>query len=142
MAAETEAKTIKSGIIKDRAARTDIRIATIPEKMMYDVTELTIKAGKKIRLTFANPDFMPHNILLVNPCTEESVAMKAVALGSQGFEMGFVPESPDIIWASKLLENGQEEVINFTAPAEPGDYPFICSFPGHYIMMRGVFHVR
>ena len=97
--------------------------------MMYDVKELTLKAGKKVKLTFANVDFMPHNIVLVKPGKADDVGMKAINLGAKGFEMNFVPESPDILWASKLVENGKEQVIEFTAPTAPGDYPFICSFP-------------
>jgi azurin len=110
--------------------------------MMYDVKELTVKAGKKIKLTFANPDFMPHNILLVNNGKVDEIANKALVMGAKGFETGFIPDSPDIIWASKLLDNGKEQVIEFTAPAKPGDYPYMCSFPGHSILMRGMLHVK
>ncbi len=137
-----EASKKKSGIISDKPNLTEIRIATVKERMMYDTKELTVKAGKKIKLTFANDDFMPHNIMLVNPGKVDEIAMKAVNLGAKGFEVGFVPESKDILWSSKLLENAKEQVIDFTAPASPGDYPYICSFPGHYLIMRGVLHVK
>ena len=142
IAAEKEAKAVKSGILSDTPELTTIRIATVPERMMYDVKELTVKAGKKIQLTFANVDFMPHNILLVNNGKVDAIAAQALALGAKGFETGFIPESPDIIWASKLLDNGKEQVIEFTAPAKPGDYPYMCSFPGHSILMRGMMHVK
>jgi azurin len=132
----------KSGIISDTPELTTIRIATIPERMMYDVKELTVKAGKKVKLTFANPDFMPHNILLVKPGKADEVGNKAIALGAKGFEVGFIPESTDILWHSKLVDHGKEEVIEFTAPEKPGDYPYICSFPGHHIIMRGVMKVK
>ncbi len=132
----------KSGILSDTPELTTIRIATVPERLVYDVKELEVKAGKKIRLTFANPDFMPHNLLIVKPGKADDVAMKAIALGAKGFELGFVPESDDILWHSKLLDHGQEEVMEFTAPASPGDYPYVCSFPGHHIIMRGVMRVR
>ena len=132
----------KSGILSDTPELTTIRIATVVEKMRYDTPELTVKAGKKIQLTFANPDFMPHNIVLVNPGKADVVAMKAMTLGANGFAVGFVPESPDIIWSSKLLDNGKEEVIEFTAPAKPGDYPYVCTFPGHHLLMRGMLHVK
>ncbi len=132
----------KSGILKDGPNLTEIRIATVVEKMRYDTPELTVKAGKKIKLTFANPDFMPHNIVLVNPGKADAVAMQAMTLGAKGFEMGFVPESKEIIWSSKLLDNGKEQVIEFTAPEKPGDYPYVCTFPGHHILMRGVLKVR
>ncbi len=128
----------KSGILSDTPTLTTIRIATIPERMMYDVKQLAVKPGKKIKLTFANPDFMPHNILLVKPGKGDEIGLKAMALGARGFEVNYVPESPDILWASKLIDHGKEQVIEFTAPTVPGAYPYICSFPGHHLIMRGV----
>jgi len=127
----------KSGILSDTPELTTIRIATMPEKMMYDVRELTVKPGKKVKLTFANPDFMPHNIMLVNPGKADEVGLKAIALGAGGFEVGFVPQSDDILWSIKLVDHGQEQTIEFTAPTAEGAYPYICSFPGHHLLMRG-----
>lgn len=127
----------KSGILSDTPALTTIRIGTIPEKMMYDVKQLAVKPGRKIKLTFANPDFMPHNLLLVKPGKANEIGEKAMALGAKGFEVGFVPTSTDIIWASKLLDHGKEQVIEFTAPQTEGAYPYVCTFPGHHLIMRG-----
>ncbi len=141
IAAEKEAVAEKSGILSDTPELTTIRIATIRERMMYDVKELTVKPGKKVKLTFANVDYMPHNILLVKPGTADNVGLKAIALGAGGFSVGYVPESADILWASKLVDYGQSEVIEFTAPTTEGAYPYICSFPGHHLVMRGVLYV-
>ena len=127
----------KSGIISDTKNLTTIRIATLVEKMKYDTPSITVKAGKKVRLIFANPDSMPHNIVLVNPDKADSVAMEALNLGAKGFDLGFVPPSKEIIWASKMLNQSEEEVIEFKAPLEPDDYPYVCTFPGHHILMRG-----
>jgi len=135
------AVTQKSGILSDTPELTTIRIATIPERMMYDVKELTVKPGKKVKLTFANIDFMPHNIMLVKPGTADDVGLKAIALGARGFDVGFVPESPDILWHSGLVDFGQEQVIEFTAPTVEGAYPYVCSFPGHHRIMRGTLFV-
>jgi putative membrane-bound dehydrogenase-like protein len=137
-----EAAGQKSGILSDTPELTTIRIATVRERMMYDTKELNLKAGKKIRLTFANQDFMPHNIVLVKPGKADDVGMISMNLGAKGFEMNFVPESPDIIWASKLVDSGKEQIIDFNAPAKPGDYPYICSFPGHHLIMRGTMKVK
>ena len=135
---EEEAEVVeKSGILSDTDSLTTIRIATVIEKMKYDTPNLTVKAGKKIKLVFANPDFMPHNIVLVNPGKADEVAMEALKLGANGFDVGFVPPSKEIIWASKLVDHGAEEVIEFNAPSKPGDYPYVCTFPGHHIIMRG-----
>ncbi len=130
-----------SGILSDTPELTTIRIATVRERMMYDVKELSVKPGKKVKLTFANPDFMPHNILLVNPGKADEVGLKAIALGASGFAVSYIPQSPDILWHSKLVDHGQEEVIEFTAPTAEGAYPYICSFPGHHLIMRGTLFV-
>jgi len=141
IAAEKDAVAQQSGILSDTPELTMIRIATIPERMMYDVTELTVKPGKKVKLTFANPDFMPHNLLLVKPGTADEIGLKAIALGAGGFSVNYVPESSDILWSSKLVDHGQEQVIEFTAPQIEGAYPYICSFPGHHLIMRGMLYV-
>lgn len=57
---------------------TTIRIGTIPEKMMYDVRELTVKPGKNVKLAFANFDFMPHDIMLVSPGKADEIGVAAV----------------------------------------------------------------
>ncbi|MCB1210629.1 MAG: cytochrome C precursor, partial [Verrucomicrobiales bacterium] len=142
LAGDVEAKAKKSGVLSDTPELTTIRVATVPERMSYDVKELTVKAGKKVKLTFANPDFMPHNILLVQPGKIDEIANQALVMGAKGFETGFIPENSNIIWHSKLLDHDGEQVIEFTAPTAPGDYPYMCSFPGHSIIMRGVMHVK
>lgn len=141
IADQSLAASQKSGILSDTPELTTIRIGTIPEKMAYDVRQLTVKPGKKVKLTFANFDFMPHNILLVKPGRAEEVGLAAVNLGAKGFDVGFVPESSEILWHSRLVDFGQEEVIEFTAPSEEGAYPYICSFPGHHRLMRGMLYV-
>ena len=142
IAGDVEEKTQKSGILSDTKDLTTIRIATVKERMMYDVKELTLKPGKKVKLTFANEDFMPHNLMLVNPGKIDEIANQALVMGAKGFENGFIPDNKNILWHSKLLDGGKEEVIEFTTPSSPGDYPYMCSFPGHSIIMRGMLHVK
>jgi len=132
---------IKSGIISDTPELTVVRIATVKERMRYDVTEFKVKAGKKISLTFANTDFMPHNLLVVQPGSANEIAMAALALGAKGFENGFLPESDKIIAATKMLDNDDEQTIEFVAPSKPGKYEFVCTFPGHHLLMRGIMEV-
>lgn len=141
IAGEEEAVEQESGVLSDTPELTTIRIGTVRERMRYNVAELTVKPGKKIKLTFANTDYMPHNILLVKPGKADEVGLQAIALGATGFSVNFVPESDSILWASQLVDHGQEEVIEFTAPTEEGAYPYICSFPGHHLLMRGTLYV-
>ena len=134
--------TQKSGILSDTPQLTTVRIGTVVEKMKYDLSEFTVKPGKKIKLIFANPDFMPHNLVFTKPNKADSIAQQALNLGAKGFAMAFVPESPDVLWSSKLVDHGKEEEMTFTSPEKPGDYPYVCTFPGHHILMRGVMKVR
>ena len=139
---EEEMVLKKGGIESDTADLTTIRVNTVVEKIQYDVKEVTVKAGKKIKLILVNPDFMPHNLVIVKPGTADSVANAAIALGADGFKKQFLPDDPNILHATKLLDKGETQEIEFTAPATAGDYPFICTFPGHATIMRGVMHVK
>jgi azurin len=141
-AAAAPAPAVKSGLVRETADLVEIRIGTVVEAMRYDVTKLTVPAGKRVRLTFFNPDAMPHNWLLVKPGRADAVGEAAIALGARGFELAFIPPGGDVLAATKLVEYNREEVLEFTAPATPGDYPYVCSFPGHHLLMRGVLTVR
>ena len=99
----------KSGIVSDTSEQLTIRIGTIAEKMKYDINEFSVKSGKKIKLTFANPDFMPHNLVFTKPNQADAVAQMALSLGAQGFALAFVPESSDVLWSTKLVDHGKEE---------------------------------
>jgi azurin len=49
---------------------------------------------------------------------------------------------PGIIAATKLLQPRGKEVLNFTAPKKAGDYPYVCTFPGHWVIMNGKMVVK
>ena len=129
------------GVIADTAELTELRVNTVVEKMKYDVTLLPVKAGKKVKLTFVNPDFMPHNLLIVKPGTGTALGNEAIAMGAAGFAKQFIPDSDNILHHTKLLNKGETEVLEFTAPTEPGDYEYVCTFPGHTLLMRGILRV-
>ena len=57
-------------------------------------------------------------------------------------KMDFVPKSEKVMHATKMLKQGETDTLRFHAPKEPGRYPYICSFPGHYLVMRGVMIVE
>lgn len=56
--------------------------------------------------------------------------------------MNFTPKSDKIIQASQMLKQGEAQTLRFHAPHAPGRYPYICSFPGHYLVMKGVMIVE
>ena len=106
----------------------------------YLQKELKAKAGRAVALTFENPDVMPHNGVLVKPGAEERVGTAAAYMVSlpEGMERHYVPETEDVLVHTRILEPGKKTTVYFTAPKEPGRYTYLCTFPGHSQLMRGV----
>ncbi|MBL9116952.1 MAG: hypothetical protein JNJ83_18240 [Verrucomicrobiaceae bacterium] len=116
-----------------------ITIKTIPERLLFDLREFKVKAGQPVKLVFENPDVTPHNLLIVQPGAADEIGMAGneMAKTPDGFAKGFTPDSPKILHKTKMLNQGDSETLRFTAPAAPGRYPYICSFPGHWLVMKG-----
>jgi len=111
--------------------------------MKFKQAELSLKVGSNVELTFSNPDVLQHNFLLLKPGTKEKVGALADAMltDPEAMKKQYVPESPDILAKTKLVNPFGKEVIKFTVPDEPGDYPYICTFPGHWRLMFGTLKV-
>ena len=118
-----------------------IRLSTEPG-LQYDVKDMTVEAGARIRLIFNNPDDMPHNFLLVRPGQADKVGKAALALGVKGMAMDYVPDLPEVLYHTKLLQPATTQTIYLEAPQEPGVYSYVCTYPGHYLTMRGLLRVR
>ncbi len=106
--------------------------------MVFDLTQITVEPGERLRLIFDNPDDMLHNLLIVAPGTADRVVEQAMQLGLAGQGMHYVPDTPDVLYHTALLQPGEQETIYFQAPTEPGEYTYVCTFPGHGFTMRGV----
>ena len=110
--------------------------------MTFDKGELTAPAKSEVHLTFKNNaklDVLPHNWVLVREKTEAKVAADGLARGK---EHDYLPENSDDVLASvPLTAPGKTSEVTFIAPKYPGKYPYICTIPGHYIMMKGVLNV-
>ena len=70
------------------------------------------------------------------------MAAMALAADPQGMAKGFIPESEDILQHTNLIQPTQSETIEFAAPADPGEYPYLCTFPGHGVLMNGIMTVQ
>lgn len=116
-----------------------IEINCVPERMMFDKNAFTVKAGQPVKLVLVNPDATQHNLVIVKPGAVEEVGMAGneMAKDPKGFSKGFIPESDKILHHTKLLEPDTAEVLRFKAPKKPGVYPYLCTFPGHWIIMKG-----
>lgn len=113
----------------------------VPGRMLFDVAEFNVRPGQAVELTFYNPDNMPHNLVITSPDKGDEVYEAAIALRGEGFARQFVPDHPDVLVASRLLNRDERQVLSFVVPDQPGDYVFICTFPGHGTLMRGIMRV-
>jgi azurin len=123
------------------AVHVELQLATIANTMTYDKTALTVPTGAEVRLVLKNNATMatlPHNWVLVKAGTEASVAAAGLKVGEQA---GYLNARDSNVFAhSPMAKPGETTEMTFTAP-EPGKYPYICTVPGHYMMMRGVLTV-
>ena len=73
-----------------------------------------------------NTDVMPHNFILGAPGSLEAIGAAADALMSSptGAVQQFVPDLPQVLASTRLLEPGQSITIQFRAPGQAGAYPY------------------
>jgi azurin len=123
----------------DLGPATKIIIGTVENEMKYNVTAFEVEAGKPVELVFENTDFMQHNLLILKPGTKEKVGIAAdkMAAASDAAERNYTPDMEEILYAIKLLNPEEQYTLKFIAPEEPGIYPYICTFPGHWRLMQG-----
>jgi len=104
----------------------------------------TARAGEALELTFDNKDAIPHNLVLIKPGSFQKVgtASDAFISNPKAAEKHYVPDIPEIIDFTPVLNPGETFSIHMRAPSEPGDYPYVCTFPGHWRVMKGTLRVR
>jgi azurin len=120
-----------------------INVKVVPNVIQFNKKLLTVKAGQKVTITLENPDVMQHNMVIIKPGTLQKVgaAADALARDPNGAQKQYVPRMPEVLWFIKLLNPDEEGSMQFTAPSQPGDYPFVCTFPGHWRIMNGILRV-
>ena len=97
-----------------------------------------------MRITFTNPDDMQHNMLVLRPGTIPVVGALADAMAAtpDGAERNYVPPTPDVMFATPLVDPGKSFTLEFTVPRQAGEYPYVCTFPGHWRVMQGMMKVE
>jgi azurin len=118
-------------------------VSVVRGQMKFSLPNFTVKPGQRVKLTLTNPDEMQHNLVVVKPGTLEAVGVLADALARtpDAAERNYIPPTPDVIASTKLVDPNQSFTLEFTAPKQTGDYPYICTFPGHWRMMQGTMKV-
>lgn len=120
-----------------------LRLGTLHEQMFFDKIQLVAEAGKPVELVFHNSDAMQHNWVLIQVGAADEIGLAAEKLPPQPDSQGrlYVPASPKVLQATKMLNPNDTIRLRFDAPKEPGDYPYLCTYPGHWQRMRGVLKV-
>jgi len=120
-----------------------ITIKVVKDVMKYDKQLITVKAGTTVRLIIQNPDFMQHNFVLIkiNTLKEVGAAADKMAQDADGAKMQYVPKIPEVLQATPLINPAGKFTLTFKVPATPGDYPYVCTFPGHWRIMNGIMRV-
>jgi putative heme-binding domain-containing protein len=114
------------------------------KNLTFETKTFTVKPGEAIALTFKNPDVVPHNWVLVKPGTLDKVgdlANKIVA-DPEAAVRHYVPTSPDVLLYTDIVGPMEQFTIYVQAPKEKGRYPYLCTFPGHWMVMNGVMVVE
>ncbi len=112
-----------------------VRIQAIPEKLTFDLRWFAVEAGKPVQIVLVNPDAMPHNLVVGRPGSLEAIgtAGGAMPMPTDPAVKPFVPASPQVLFATNLVKEGDTERLAVTAPKVPGEYIFVCTFPGHWV---------
>jgi putative heme-binding domain-containing protein len=120
-----------------------IHLSTLTDQMLYDKDRIVVQAGKPLEVVFENEDLMPHNFVVLQPGSLEEVgtANEAAAADPGALARGYIPNSPKVIAFSRLLQPRDAQRIDFNAPAQPGVYPYVCTYPGHWRRMYGALYV-
>ncbi|MBI1369271.1 MAG: hypothetical protein GC162_11545 [Planctomycetes bacterium] len=124
-----------------------ITIHTLAAQMKYDTESFSVNPGQKVELTLVNDDEMPHNIALLLPDAADANGVKFAmekiwTLGDKGLDLNWLPPNEArILAALPLIDPHTQKTLTFTAPKETGKYPFICTLPGHAMMMNGTMEV-
>ncbi len=124
-----------------------VHVINSDDKMRFDIARLEVTAGDRLVVELRNTGKMPkeamgHNWVLLRKDADVQAYVNA-AVVARTTEYLPAALSDQVVAATKLLGPGQRERVTFTAPTEPGNYVYLCTFPGHFgAGMRGVLVVN
>jgi putative heme-binding domain-containing protein len=109
------------------------------KNLTYDTRTILVKADESISLTLNNPDVVPHNWVLIRPGKLQTIGSEANKLvgDPEALIRHYVPQSSDVVCFTDIVDAQDSTTIHFRVPKEPGRYPYLCTFPGHWMVMNG-----
>src|SRR4029079_9334451 len=99
--------------------------------LQYDIARFKVKPGSRVKLTLTNVSDMSHNLLITKPGMRLDVVNAALKLVEKGPQMDYTPNIEAVLWSIPVVSPGQTKSVTFTAPMQPGVYPYVCTYPGH-----------
>ena len=125
---------------KTAGSAVTLEIASKGEELLFDKDKLEASAGSKITLKFKNnSSTLTHNWVLVKPGTVDAVAADGLTAGEV---KGYLKENDDrVIAHTNMVKPGETASVTFDSPAA-GVYPYVCSFPGHSVLMKGTLTIK
>jgi putative heme-binding domain-containing protein len=117
-----------------------VRIRTVEEEMRYNLPYFAVETGRPVQVVLLNQDMMPHNLVFTQPGALKEIAELGLQAGPNGGMDGkqYVPRNEKVLWATQMVNAHEQEALTFTAPTTPGEYPYVCTFPRHWMRMYGV----
>jgi azurin len=129
--------------VKAEQVTRSFEVGTPADIPAFNTTELDVKPGEIVSVRFTNQTNPKLNYLfswvLVKPGKAGEVMLQA---DRAGLQEDFIPKSDDVLAASKLIHAGESDTVVFRAPDQPGDYPYMSTFPGQGQAMRGTLKVE
>ena len=121
-----------------------LKTTCVPGKMSWDPKEFTVAPNSIVAIEMTNSDSMQHNLLVCAPGSLSEIGVTADKLGEGaiGKRREYVPDSPKVLEIMGLTAPNATGVLWFIAPAKPGTYPLVCTYPGHWRMMNGKLKVQ
>jgi azurin len=112
--------------------------------LQYVQKQLRAKAGERLSLVFKNPDVVPHNWILGKPGSLKKLGdlCNLMIADPAGLAKHYVPDSDEVLVYTDMVNPMNDFTIHFDAPAVKGEYPYLCTFPGHWMVMNGVLVVE
>ena len=120
---------------------------TASDAMKFNLTHFEVKAGQDVAVSLTNMGSIPkaamaHNLIILKKDADPKAFVDAAVMAAA---TDYIPAALEgqIIAHTKLLGPKQTDEVKFKAPTEPGEYPFFCSFPAHFLSgMKGVMVVK
>ena len=116
----------------------------VDKNLSYKVRSFEAKAGEAIELTLKNPDAVPHNWALVKPGTLAKVGdlVNKIIAEPDAASRHYIPRLQRRARLHRHRRPARAVLIRFRAPKTPGRYPYLCTFPGHWMVMNGEMIVK